>query len=102
MIVLPPSDPDAKKMPGAVWKPPRFDFSGGSKKVVRPKKTFRPQNSVEMLQASGISGLKYAHAIVHSSGDTADLEACREAVLNKGTPTFWVLRAKLSFGRCTP
>lgn len=78
-IPTPPKvDPNAKKMPK--WKPPRFDFTGGKKKLVRPKRTQFAHNSVEMLADSGLN-VKYVHAIGHGQ---EDLRSCRETLVKQG------------------
>ncbi|CAM9985338.1 unnamed protein product, partial [Ectocarpus sp. 12 AP-2014] len=57
--------------PGGVWKPPRFDFSGG-KGLVRPNKNLIASTTLDIMRGQG---MKYAHAISDArQGVEGDLE----------------------------
>ena len=72
------ADPNAKPM--QKWKPPRFDFTGGNKKLVRPKRQQLAHNTLQMLANSGLNS-KYIHA---TGRGTRDLESCRQSLLQQG------------------
>ncbi|CAM9725244.1 unnamed protein product, partial [Ectocarpus sp. 12 AP-2014] len=63
--------------PGGVWKPPRFDFSGG-KGLVRPNKNLIASTTLDIMRGQG---MKYAHAISDArQGVEGDLEKSKRQI----------------------
>jgi Ca2+-binding EF-hand superfamily protein len=73
---------EPERVVGGVWKPPRMDFSSSNTKVVRPKKTAIPTNTVELMRNEGY---KYVHALkMGQQGGEGDLESCQKKLLERG------------------